>query len=107
MSKLPDPEKTGPAVKPVDRHELDLIVEGRHGGPHGILGAHPHDGGVTIRVLKPLASSVVVVVGDDRYPLEHENAGIWAGALPEFGGDVPDYRVAVAYEVEPHVIDDP
>ncbi len=105
-------KQTTPEVLPVDTHELDLIVEGRHGGPHSILGAHPYDGGVTVRTLKPLASSVAVVVGDDHYPLTHEHAGIWVGALPRQGvgtaeGDVPDYRLAVAYEGDPHVVDDP
>ena len=48
------------ASKPVDRHELDLLVARRHGHPHAILGPHPHDGGVTVRVLQAaglLASS--------------------------------------------------
>ena len=41
-------------VKPVDRHELELLIRGEHGQPHTILGPHPHEGGVTVRVLKPL-----------------------------------------------------
>ncbi len=99
-----------PTIKPVDTQELDLLVEGRHGHPHAVLGAHPHDGGVTVRVLKPLASSVAVVVGDARTPLEHEHNGVWTGVVLGAGGesgDVPDYRVAVAYDGEPHVVDDP
>ncbi|HET8961051.1 GlgB N-terminal domain-containing protein, partial [Nocardioides sp.] len=54
-----------PGVLPVPREELDQIVRGEHGHPHAVLGAHPHDGGVTVRVLKPLASSVAVTWGDE------------------------------------------
>ena len=68
-------------LKPVDRSELDLLVDGRHGQPHAILGAHPHDGAVTIRVLKPLASTVAVRIGDVESALEHEHNGVWAGVV--------------------------
>jgi len=72
-------------VQPVDTAVLDLIAQGRHGNPHEILGAHPHDGGVTIRAFRPLADSVVVVSGDTKVPLEHVHEGVWAGVL-----DVPE-----------------
>ncbi|MEO5852937.1 MAG: 1,4-alpha-glucan branching protein GlgB [Nocardioides sp.] len=96
-------------LKPVDPHELDLLVDGRHGQPHAILGAHPHDGAVTIRVLKPLASSVSVRYGSEETTLTHEHNGIWAGLVEyDRAGDVPDYRVAVAYDGgDPHTLDDP
>jgi dihydrodipicolinate reductase len=48
-----------------------------------VLGAHPHEGGVTIRALKPLAESVVVRHGDGTaYPLEHVHEGVWEGEVP-------------------------
>ena len=106
-------------LKPVDRHELDLLIEGRHGHPHAILGPHPHDGGVTVRVFKPLASSVVVRHDGTETRLEHEYAGFWSAVLvsgkPTKGkraaavpvSDVPDYRLAVAYDGGPHEVDDP
>ena len=53
-------------VLPVDKALLDQLVEGRHGNPHDILGAHPHDTGVTVRTFRPLAESVKVVVGSVR-----------------------------------------
>ena len=76
-------------LKPVDRHELDLLIEGRHGHPHAILGPHPHDGGVTVRVFKPLASSVVVRHDGVETRLEHEYAGFWSRSL---GLDKLDHR---------------
>jgi 1,4-alpha-glucan branching enzyme len=89
----------------VDRSVLDLLVEGRHGDPHSVLGAHPHGGQVTVRVLRPLAEQVVVVHGSQRVRLEHEYEGIWAGVLdvPE----PPDYRLEVTYPGGPaHTVDD-
>ncbi len=93
-------------VKPVDRHELELLVRGEHGQPHTVLGPHPHEGGVTVRVLKPLASSVVVTYGDTRARLEHEFEGIWAGVVAD-SEDVPDYRIEVSYDAGPISLDDP
>ena len=61
-----------------------------------MLGAHPHEGGVTIRALKPLAESVVVRHGDGTaYPLEHVHEGVWVGEVP--GTEIPDYRLEVTY----------
>ena len=49
-----------PTALSVPTDELDLIVRGEHGHPHAVLGPHPHDGGVTVRALKPLARRVAV-----------------------------------------------
>ncbi len=93
-------------VLPIDKQILEQLVNGRHGDPHGVLGAHPHDGAVTIRAFRPLAESVVVVHGGRRVPLEHEYEGVWAGVVDE--PDVPDYRLEVTYSGgEPRVSDDP
>ncbi len=83
----PDPggERRMSTVLPLDRAILDQVVDGRHGNPHDVLGAHPHDGAVTIRTFRPLAESVVVVHGSSRTPLTHEYEGIWAGVV-----DVPE-----------------
>ena len=95
------------AVKPVSHDELAQVVRGEHGDPHTVLGPHPHDGAVTVRVLKPLASRVAVrLVGSgEEVELTHEHEGVWVGTVA--GSDVPDYRVAVSYDGEPLVIDDP
>ncbi|SDD72050.1 1,4-alpha-glucan branching protein GlgB [Nocardioides lianchengensis] len=94
-----------PTVQPVETDLLAQVVRGEHGDPHAVLGPHPHDGAVTIRVLKPLASSVVVQYDGAETALEHEHEGIWVGVLPV--ADVPDYRLAVSYDGPASVVDDP
>ena len=94
-----------PATLPVDPEVLSQVASGAHGDPHGVLGAHPHAGGVTVRALRPLADSVVVVYDGGRVPLRHEREGIWVGSLdlPE----PPDYRLEVGYQgSEPRRYDD-
>ncbi|QBR91676.1 1,4-alpha-glucan branching protein GlgB [Nocardioides euryhalodurans] len=93
------------AVLPVSHEELDLLVRGEHGHPHAVLGPHPHDGAVTVRVLKPLASSVVVAWGEERVSLDHEHEGVWVGVLPTT--EVPGYRLEVSYDGGPTTLDDP
>jgi len=83
------------SLRPVPTEELDLLIRGEHGHPHSVLGPHPHDGGVTVRVLKPLAASVAVTSGAERVELDHEHDGVWVGVLP--GEDVPGYRLEVTY----------
>ncbi len=94
-----------PAVLPVPRDELDQLVRGEHGHPHVVLGPHPHDGAVTVRVLRPLASSVTVSGEWGETPLDHEHEGVWVGVLPV--AEVPAYQLAVSYEGEPWDSDDP
>ena len=89
----------------VSTHELDQVVNGEHGHPHHVLGPHVHEGGVTVRALKPLASSVTVVHAGGETPLTHEHAGIWVGRLDV--ADVPDYRLAVVYDGPATTLDDP
>jgi 1,4-alpha-glucan branching enzyme len=92
-------------IFPVSRDELDQLVRGEHGHPHAVLGPHTHDGGVTVRALKPLARSVSVVYGDTSVELEHEHEGVWVGVLP--GSDVPGYRLRVDHGHGAVDVDDP
>jgi len=86
-----------PSVKPVNRSELERLVAGTHHDPHGVLGPHPHAGAVTVRTLRPLASSVIVEMSDgSRTELRHELEGTWVGVLPT--AEVEDYRILVAYD---------
>ncbi|WP_436836699.1 1,4-alpha-glucan branching protein GlgB [Microbacterium oryzae] len=106
-----------PSARPADHTVLAQIARGEHGNPHTILGPHPHDGAVTVRVLKPLAQSVTVRYrlpaptrknpdGWAVVALEHEHEGVWAGVLPI--AEVPVYRLEIAYEgSEPIERDDP
>ena len=45
-----------------DTDELSRLIGGVHFDPHSILGPHLHEGAVTIRTLRPWATSVVAVV---------------------------------------------
>jgi 1,4-alpha-glucan branching enzyme len=99
-------EEKAPQIRPIDVGVLATIAAGEHHDPHGVLGAHPYDGGVTVRTLRPLATEVTVVAEDgDRFPLTHERDGIWVGALPR--PSVGDYRIAVRYEGDELIVDDP
>lgn len=107
MSKdKPAKEPKVPRSVKVDRADLDRIVDGAHHDPHAILGPHPGKDGVTIRVLRPMAEAVVVVLDDgSRVPLRHEHRGVWAGVLPV--KYVPDYRLDVTYSGHVIPADDP
>ncbi|GAA4113995.1 1,4-alpha-glucan branching protein GlgB [Nocardioides fonticola] len=84
------------AIRPVPTAELEQIARGEHGHPHALLGPHPYDGAVTLRVLRPLAERVVARGTFGEIALEHEHEGVWAGVLPV--ADVPDYRLVVTYD---------
>jgi len=93
-------------VKPVDSDVLAKVAGGAFYNPHSVLGAHPFNGRVTVRTLRPLASEVAVITEDGRrHPLSHEQDGIWVGVLdrPTAG----DYRVAVRYDDTEQILDDP
>ena len=90
---------------PVPTEDLDLLVDGAHASPHDILGPHRHDDAVTVRAMRPLAQSVTVVMGDQRYPMEHEHRGIWRVVLPIDG--TPDYKLDVEYDGNTLPADDP
>ncbi|GEA85913.1 1,4-alpha-glucan branching protein GlgB [Cellulomonas gelida] len=96
---------TAPSPVPADPDTLRAVAHGSWYDPHGVLGPHPGDGGVTIRLLRPLADSVVVITPDTRVPARHEQDGIWVAVLP--GEDVPDYRVEVTYGDTTTLADDP
>ncbi|MDQ6642251.1 MAG: 1,4-alpha-glucan branching protein GlgB [Actinomycetota bacterium] len=93
------------------QQELEQLVAGEYGEPHGILGPHVVDTKngrrVVVRVLKPLAESVVATyAADKRAELHHVHAGVWEGELEV--ADVPDYRIEVTYSgAEPVRFDDP
>ncbi len=92
-------------INTVPFHELEQIVDARHHNPHGILGAHVHNGHVIFRVVKPFAVSVVITGLDFRLPLTHEHRGIWVGALEV--DEIPDYRIEARFGEEIFVTDDP
>ncbi|HEX9356194.1 MAG TPA: 1,4-alpha-glucan branching enzyme, partial [Streptosporangiaceae bacterium] len=76
--------------------EIDRVIAGTHHDPHSILGAHRGPDGVIVRVLRPLAKSVTIVLPDGRrFPAEHVHEGVFTATVPV--GQTPDYRVAVSY----------
>ncbi|HEY1917240.1 MAG TPA: 1,4-alpha-glucan branching protein GlgB [Streptosporangiaceae bacterium] len=91
----------GSAV-PISHGELDRLLAGVHHDPHAVLGAHPYDGAITVRALRPMATSVSVLLPDGRrFAMEHEHNGIFTAVLPADAaapGQVPDYRLAVSYD---------
>ncbi|GIG22332.1 1,4-alpha-glucan branching enzyme GlgB [Cellulomonas chitinilytica] len=97
--------QAAPSPVPVDPDTLRTVAEGAHYDPHGILGPHVGDGGVTIRTLRPLAEKVVVITPDTRVAARHEQDGIWVAVLS--GTDVPDYRIEVTYGGHATLVDDP
>jgi len=93
----PDQPASEPQPLPVSTQDLDRLVGGGHGDPHGILGLHPHNGALTLRTLRPLAREVVAVLPDgSRVPLQHERNGVFVAVLA--GTDVTDYRLDVTYD---------
>jgi 1,4-alpha-glucan branching enzyme len=89
--------------------EIERVVAGHHHDPHSILGAHPGPDGVIVRALRPLATSVTLVLEDGRrVPMTHLYQGIFTVTLPD--EKVPDYRIATSYagsQAEETVADDP
>ncbi|GAA1999607.1 1,4-alpha-glucan branching protein GlgB [Brevibacterium samyangense] len=96
---------------------VHTVAAGAHYDPHGVLGAHlvrtasgipgvPDREGVVVRVVRHMALSVTILVGEDRYPADHLDAGVWVAPLPLT--QIPDYRVETVWEEgKPVVQDDP
>ncbi|HEX8977730.1 MAG TPA: 1,4-alpha-glucan branching protein GlgB [Solirubrobacteraceae bacterium] len=64
--------------------ELDALARREHGQPHAVLGPHPGDGGVVVRVLRPAAAGVSVKPAKGKsVALEQIHpAGIFEGTIP-------------------------
>jgi len=89
----PPAEVAEPRV--ITSQELAHVVGGVHHDPHSILGAHPDDGKITVRALRPGAEKVALAIGDERHEMSHLFEGIWVATLER--SDIPDYRVLVDY----------
>ncbi|MEU8483149.1 1,4-alpha-glucan branching enzyme [Streptomyces sp. NPDC048641] len=110
MSDEPGPgRRTGrrtvlpaPALDGADRGRL---LWGEHHDPHSLLGAHPVDGGVAFRVLRPYAQAVAVSVKGRRVELRDEGDGLFAGVLPLDA--IPAYTLLVTYDGDEREVQDP
>ena len=79
----------------VATRELDSLVRREHANPHSILGAHPQDGGVVIRALRPAARAITAVL-DDGTSVELEQ--IHAGGV--FEGVASGQKLPLRYRLE-------
>ena len=92
----------------LDEGILDQISHGSYAFPHDVLGVHPVTSGFVIRVLRPLAKSVIALLsGGQELSLEHIYRGVWQGTRKT--KSVPDYRIKTVYEASssPWIADDP
>ncbi|WP_448318858.1 1,4-alpha-glucan branching enzyme, partial [Streptomyces sp. CO7] len=106
----PAPLEVVPAPCPPEDRER--LLAGTHHDPHGVLGAHPADGGTVVRALRPHARSVTVVAEGLRAELHDDGDGFFSGRLPlahdQFADDqgAPAYRLLVGYESGTHETED-
>ncbi|MBV9314196.1 MAG: 1,4-alpha-glucan branching protein GlgB [Pseudonocardia sp.] len=86
--------------------EIERLIAGNHHDPHSVLGSHPAEGGMVVRVLRPGADAVWVRVGDDEsYPLSPvHDAGLFSALIPH---EAVDYRLIVQYDDQIEHTDDP
>ncbi|WP_405457044.1 1,4-alpha-glucan branching enzyme [Streptomyces sp. NBC_00101] len=94
--------RPAPALHDADRGRL---LAGEHHAPHDLLGAHPCDGGVLVRALRPHARAVTVIAPGLRAQLFDDGDGFFSGVLPV--GDVTAYRLRVAYAQDEVEVEDP
>ncbi|MFD6865872.1 1,4-alpha-glucan branching enzyme [Streptomyces diastaticus] len=91
------PLATPPPASPCAPHpdDRDRLLHGHHHDPHSVLGAHPVEGGVVVRALRPYATGVTVVAEGERVALTDDGDGFFSGLLP--AGAVPDHRLEITY----------
>src|SRR6185312_5226493 len=97
-------------VMTVATSELDSLVRREHSNPHSVLGAHPQDGGVVVRVLRPAACAVTAIANGGAPGIELQQihpGGVFEGKLE--GADFPvHYQLEVDYgEAGKFTIEDP
>ena len=98
-------------MTPIPSHAMPdalwSLAHGRHNQPHDVLGQHLVDGGLRVRVLRPMAEQVLVRFEDgEELALEHEGHGVFAG-LREGVSSTMDYRVETTWDGHAVEQDDP
>jgi len=99
---------TPPAAGTAPPAEVELLVSGRHGDPHHLLGRH----GSTVRAWRPDATAMVVELpGGTSVPMRHVHpGGLFEGVLPPAAGQAAElaYRLRANYGRDrAFVFDDP
>ncbi len=75
--------------------DIALLAARDHHEPHRVLGAHPADGGVALRVWRPGATAVRVIPdGGAPIELEHRASGLFE-AVVAGSRNLPRYEVEV------------
>ncbi|MFF4957821.1 1,4-alpha-glucan branching enzyme [Streptomyces sp. NPDC001222] len=94
-----------PSAAPAEPGERQRLLAGEHHDPHAVLGAHPASRGVALRVLRPGALSVTVLLDSLWAELHDDGDGFFSVLLPL--RNAPEYRLLVAYEDSVLETDDP
>jgi 1,4-alpha-glucan branching enzyme len=81
------------------------LLAGEHHDPHRLLGAHPLDDGVVVRVLHPTAERCTVLWSGGETPLDRFEDGLFQGLVPT--PSLPEYRLRLEQDGSSWVIDDP
>ncbi|HUJ04478.1 MAG TPA: 1,4-alpha-glucan branching protein GlgB [Streptosporangiaceae bacterium] len=107
-------DRAAATADPVSHGEIDRILAGQHHDPHAVLGVHPSGRGTVIRALRPLATSVAVVLPDGaRLGMDHVHEGVFSVTVTDGQEDQDgldgEYAIAVRYEPDgPELVaDDP
>jgi len=106
-----------PSTQEWVKGQIQRLVQGEHYEPHSVLGAHPGvDGQVTVRVWRPDATAVTVLIGQSAKGSEASDkagmrqvhpAGVFEATIPAAKGNrVPPYQLEVIYGERTFVIED-
>jgi 1,4-alpha-glucan branching enzyme len=79
--------------------EFQKLAEGSHHNPHEVLGIQVLNGTWRHRALRPFAKSVWLETSNQRFELDHQEAGVWE--LNQKGIAPKDYRIRAVYENAP------
>ncbi|MFA3834917.1 1,4-alpha-glucan branching enzyme [Streptomyces aureus] len=103
--KLGPGRLTVPPAPALDGSDHGRLLWGEHHDPHSVLGAHPVDGGVAFRVLRPYAQAVAVSFEGRRVELRDEGDGLFTAVLPLDA--IPAYTLLVTYDGDEREVEDP
>ncbi|MDR1861741.1 MAG: 1,4-alpha-glucan branching protein GlgB [Candidatus Ancillula sp.] len=91
----------------IDDNVYSAVASADFFNPHEVLGPHPDalENRVYIRVLRPFADSVSLIIDGNELEMQHEKLGIWVASIE--GTKVPEYLVKTTREGTTYTLDDP